>query len=370
LTAATRVPTIRGAAEQTITQTITPTIKEVAREAGVSVATVSHVLNATRYVSPELTERVRTAAAGLGYTPNRTARSLRIRRTQTIGLIVPDVYPFFAQLARAIENEGFAAGYTTVLGNSDGHPERERTYLETLISQQVDGLILASTLHDAASLGEIIRSSGTPVVVLDRELDVPGVDAVLADNVGGGYAAASHLVGLGHRRIACLTGGHDGRLPAAGRLGGYRRALEEARIEYDRGWVASGGFDYPGGRRALAEVLELDPELTAVFAMNDQMAFGALAELAARGIHVPADFSVCGFDDVFPAELVAPPLTTVRQPLEELGRAAVVLLRARMEGNAPDEPVRRLFPTTLVVRESTARCRGSFISSGPKEEVA
>jgi len=370
LTARLRGSTIRAASRQTITQTITPTIKQVALEAGVSVATVSHVLNETRYVSPELTERVRAAATSLGYTPNRTARSLRIRRTHTIGLIVPDVNGFFAQLARVIENEGFAAGYTTIFGNSDGHPERERAYLETLISQQVDGLILASTLHDAGSLEEIIRSSGTPVVVVDRELDVPGVDMVLADNVGGGHAAASHLVGLGHRRVGCLTGSHDGRLPDAGRLAGYRRALEEAGIDVEARWVASGDYDYLGGRQALAGLLEADPELTAVFAMNDQMAFGALAELAARGIRVPAEFSVCGFDDVFPAEIVSPPLTTVRQPLGELGSAAVELLRARIQGDAPDEPVRRQFPTTLVVRESTARRRGSPVSTAPKEEVA
>jgi LacI family transcriptional regulator len=293
---------------------------------------------------------VRETAARLGYTPNNTARSLRVRRTQTIGLIVPDVNPFFAELARAIENEGFAAGYTTVLGNADGHPERERAYLETLVANQVDGLILASTVHDGGSLLELVSRTGTPVVVVDRELEAPRVDMVLADNVGGGYAATAHLLALGHRRIAYIAGNGA----SAGRVAGYRRALAEAGIEVDPRWAGDGHFEYAGGRRAVAELLTADPELTAVFAMNDQMAIGALAELAARGIRVPDEFSVCGFDDAFPAELVSPALTTVRQPLADLGRAAVEILLSRIRGTARDEPVRRLFPTELVVRSSTS----------------
>lgn len=330
---------------------------------------MSHVLNGTRHVSPELTLRVRETADRLGYTPNRTARSLRLRRTQTIGLVVPDVNPFFAELARAIEDEGFAAGYTTVLGNSDSRPERERAYLQTLVAKQVDGLILAATLHDAEALAAIVSRSRTPVVVVDRELELPGVDMVLADNVRGGHAATSHLVALGHRRIGCIAGAWVDRLPTSGRMEGYRSALAEAGIDPDPRWIVEGDFEYGGGRRGLARLLDADPSVTAVFAMNDQMAIGALAELGARGIRVPAELSVCGFDDAFPAALVSPPLTTVRQPLGDLGRAAVELLLARMRGAAPDEPVRRLFPTELVVRESTAGCRGSSISSSPKEAV-
>lgn len=256
-----------------------------------------------------------------------------------------------------------------MLGNSDGHPERERAYLGALLAKQIDGVILASTLHDARTLEEIVRRSRTPVVVVDREIELPGIDMVLADNVGGGHAATSHLAGLGHRRIGCIAGALADRLPTSGRIAGYRAALAEAGIEVDPRWIVEADFQYLGGRRALARLLAADPTITAVFAMNDQMAIGALAELAARGVRVPEDCSVCGFDDAFPAELVSPPLTTVRQPLADLGRAAVELLLARMRGAAPDEPVRRLFPTELVVRESTAPRPDSSISSGPKEGI-
>ncbi|MBD0329573.1 MAG: LacI family DNA-binding transcriptional regulator [Thermoleophilia bacterium] len=332
------------------------TVKDVARRADVSVATVSHVLNGSRYVSPLLTKRVRDAAGALGYTPNGIARSLRLRRTQTIGLIVPDVSPFFVELARVIEDHGFAAGYTTVLGNADGHPDRERRYLETLLAKNVDGLILASTLHDAGELAALLDAVRTPVVVVDRELKLPGVDLVLADNEDGGHAATRHLLELGHTEIGCITGAHD-LPPSAGRAAGYRRALAEAGIEADGRWVARGDFEYAGGRRATAELLDGGEGLTAIFASNDLMALGALGELAARGLRVPDDVSVCGFDDVFPAALVSPSLTTVHQPLHEIGRAAVDILLARIAGEMPEGPARRLFPTELVVRESTAAPR-------------
>src|SRR5689334_21288704 len=162
------------------------TIREVAQVAGVSVATVSHVLNETRYVSPALSEKVQAAMLELGYTPDGRARSLRMRRTQTLGLVVPDnTNPFFAELARLVEDEGFAAGYTTILGNSDERPEREERYVEALVAKRVDGLILASTLHHPPTVAGLLRRAGIPVVLIDRELDdVPGVDMVLTDNRG------------------------------------------------------------------------------------------------------------------------------------------------------------------------------------------
>ena len=345
---------IRAPTVETITQTISSvSIKQVARSAGVSVATVSHVLNNTRYVSPELVRRVREASENLGYTPDGNARSLRLRKTQTIGLIIPDVNPFFAELARIIEDQGFAAGYTTVLGNADGHSDRERRYLETFASKRVDGLILASTLHDTEGLEALVQRSGTPVVLVDRRLEFPGVDVVLADNLGGGHSATRHLVELGHRRIACITGPSE-LTPSADRTEGYRRALAEAGIGLEPELVVRGDFTYAGGRRAMRKILE-QGDVTAVFAANDLMAIAAMSELRERRLRVPVDVSVAGFDDAFPSALIAPALTTVRQPLVEMGTTAVALLLARMRDETGGDTKHRMLPTELIVRESTAR---------------
>ena len=312
---------------------------------------MSHVLNGTRYVSPALSERVRAAMTDLGYRPNGTARSLRLQRTQTIGLVVPDINPFFAELARIIEDEGFAAGYTTVLGNADGSPERERRYVETLLSKQVDGLILGSTRDDAETLQSLVDRSGTPLVLVDRDLPAAGADIVLADHVGGGYAITRHLLELGHRRIVCITG-PEGLTSSGGRAEGYRQALAEWGVEARPEWCERGGFSYTGGRDAMARLLERDPSLTAVFATNDLMAVGAVRELGRHGLTVPDDVSVGGFDDSLPAALVTPTLTTVRQPLQEMGRTAVEQLRRRMDGER-SESERVVLPTELVTRQST-----------------
>src|SRR5215218_8164029 len=205
------------------------TMTDVARLADVSVATVSHVINGTRFVSPERADRVRSAMDELGYTPDATARSLRVGRTETIGLIIPDnSNPFFAELAHRIEESGFNAGYTTILANSNERPDRERKYVSTLISKRVDGLIIAPSRGDDGTLTPILRSAAIPVVVIDREL--PDADVVLYDNVGGSYAATSHLIELGHRHIACVTGPAD-VVPAAQRVIGFRRALFDAGLD-------------------------------------------------------------------------------------------------------------------------------------------
>ena len=328
------------------------TMKDVARAAGVSVATVSHVINSTRFVSTELAERVNAAMTELGYTPNGTARSLRVRRTNTIGLVVPDnSNPFFAELARLVEEDGFRAGYTTILGNSTEQPVRERQYVETLLSKRVDGLILAPTRHDNGGLQRLVRAARIPIVFVDRDVDVPGVDKVLYDTENGGYAAGRHLLELGHERIACIAGPSELSSVRA-RATGLRRALDEAGIELRSDWVAEADLQYAGGREATARLLAADDGFTAVFAANDLMAVGAIRELTARGIRVPDDVSVVGFDDAPLAVMVSPTLTTVRQPLAEMATIAVSLLLARVEdGDRPLE--RRVIPTELLVREST-----------------
>ena len=328
-------------------------MKEVARAAEVSVATVSHVINRTRFVSPALAERVRLAMQDLGYTPDATARSLRIRRTQTIGLLVPDnSNPFFAELSQVIEEAGFEAGYTTILGNSAEQADRERRYVEALVAKRVDGLIIAPSRDDDGTLEAILAPSKVPVVVIDRDVHLPGADVVLYDSEAGSHAATRYLLGLGHRRISFVAGPADVE-PAAARLRGFLRALAEAGVA--PGAVVDADFHYRGGLAAADRLLASGERPTAIFAANDLMAAGVLRALAARGLRVPDDISVVGFDDAPLAEMVSPALTTVRQPLQEMAQTAVSMLLQRIGGESGG-PRRRVLTTELVVRESaTAR---------------
>jgi LacI family transcriptional regulator len=329
-------------------------MKEVARAAEVSVATVSHVINGTRFVSPELAGRVHKAMGALGYTPDATARSLRVRRTQTIGLVIPDnSNPFFAELARRIEEAGFDAGYTTILGNSGERPERERQYVSTLLSKRVDGLIIAPFRAVDDALKRLLDKAAIPIVVIDRDEALDAADAVLHDDAGGGRLAAEHLLALGHREIACVAGPpHHG--PGPGRLDGFLDALRDAGITLGEDAIVAADYHFDGGRQAASELLARDRRFTAVFAANDLMAAGTIRELLGQGLTVPGDVSVIGFDDAPLAEMTAPALTTVRQPLQQMAETAVSLLLARLDETANGERGRHLLATSLVVRDSTA----------------
>jgi LacI family transcriptional regulator len=329
------------------------TMNDVARAADVSIATVSHVINGTRFVSPERMERVQAAMLELNYTPDATARSLRVGRTSTIGLVIPDnSNPFFAELARRIEEAGFDAGYTTIVGNSGERPERERRYVSTLLSRRVDGLVLAPRRGVEPQRTALLATAGIPIVVIDRDDVAPGADVVMHDDAGGGRLAAQHLVELGHERIACIAG-PPGQGPGPGRVDGFLAALREDGIVVGEEAIAAGDYHFAAGRKATADLLERGVDFTALFAANDLMAAGAVRELTSRGRSVPADVSVVGFDDAPLAEMVSPTLTTVRQPLEAMADTAVALLLARLAGaDGPRE--RRVLETSLIRRESAA----------------
>src|SRR3954447_16532322 len=331
------------------------TMNDVARVADVSIATVSHVINGTRFVSPERVERVHAAMVELDYTPDATARSLRVGRTDTIGLIVPDnSNPFFGELARWIEDAGFEAGYTTILANSNERSYRERRYISTLLSKRVDGLIITPTAEsdDEAVIGSR-RKLRIPIVVMDRDIDHPSADVVICDNGGGSGDAARHLLELGHKEIACIAGPPG--VPQA-RLEGFLREAYAGGVDVADDAIVSGDFHFAGGREATIALLASSIPFTAVFAANDMMAAGAIRELHAQGLRVPGDVSVVGFDDAPIAEMLSPTLTTVRQPVQEMADAAVSLLLARVSnGGEASKPTRRVLPTALVVRESTAR---------------
>jgi LacI family transcriptional regulator len=331
------------------------TMEDVAERAGVSVTTVSHVVNATRPVSNDLRQRVLAAMEALGYRPNLLARSLRRGHTHTVGMILPDnVNPFFAEVARGVEDEAFARGYSVILCNTDGDVEKEGRYATLLAEKRVDGILFVAAGGGTEQVHALV-ARGVPLVVVDREMPDLPVDQVLTDNARGGWLATQHLVALGHRRIGCITGPSD-LTPSAQRVTGYRRALEEMGIPADERLVVRGDFQYASGYDAARRLLALDEPPTAIFACNDLMAVGAISAALALGRRVPADLSIVGFDDVGLARFANPPLTTVRQNTYEMGKAAVELLLERVrEQNVA--PRRRVLETSLVVRSSTAAPR-------------
>jgi LacI family transcriptional regulator len=327
------------------------TIREVAESAGVSYATVSHVINNTRLVSQETRERVLAAMDALNYRPNALARSLRQGKTNTLGLVLPDsANPFFAEISRGIEDEAFKKGYSVFLCNTELDTQRELFYVDVLSKKQVDGIIFVAAGDQVDSL-DFLRSRNMPVVMIDRNLPNVEVDAVLTDNRLGGYLATRHLLELGHTRIACISG-PSSITPSAERMIGYRRALEEAGLSYDEGLVLRGDYHAQSGMEITHSILAMKPRPTAIFALNDLMALGALRAAAEAGCSVPQNLAVVGYDDLELAQYTNPPLTTIAQPKKEVGAQAIHLLVDRI-ARKDRAPSRLVLPPELIVRRST-----------------
>lgn len=327
------------------------TIREVAESAGVSYATVSHVINNTRLVSPETRERVLAAMDALNYRPNALARSLRQGKTNTLGLVLPDsANPFFAEISRSLEDEAFKKGYSVFLCNTELDTQRELFYVDVLSKKQVDGIIFVAAGDQPDSLN-FLRQRNMPVVMIDRDLPSVEVDVVLTDHSLGGYLATRHLLELGHRRIACIAG-PSSITPSAERITGYRRALEEAGLPCDENLILRGDYHAQSGMEITHTLLNMDPRPTAIFALNDLMALGALRAAAEEGCSVPGSLAVVGYDDLELAHFTNPPLTTIAQPKKEIGAQAIHLLVDRMSRkNRP--PSRVVLPPELIVRRST-----------------
>ncbi len=329
------------------------TIREVAQRAGVSYATVSHVINNTRFVSDETRARVQQAMSELNYRPNAIARSLRNGRTNSIGMILPDSSnPYFAEIGRAIEDEAFNHGYSIILCNMELDPDKENFYVDVLIKKQVDGIIFVAT-GDQLPLLDILRSYHIPVVMIDRDLPEVEVDTIITDNPLGGYLATRHLLELGHRRIACITGPSSNITPSAGRITGYRRALEEAGISYEDKIVRLGDFHPRSGMEITDQFLREPNPPTAIFACNDLMALGAIRAARKAGLQVPDELSIVGFDNIDLANYTNPPLTTISQEQSHLGVWATQTLVRRITG-AHLPYLKETLPTRLIERESTA----------------
>lgn len=332
-------------------------IHDVAQRAGVSAATVSHVLNASRFVSDETRARVLSAAHDLGYIPSAIARGLRNRRTRTIGLIVSDVEnPYFTEVARAVERRAADAGYTVVLGNTDEDPAREQAIVRVMLSQRVDGIVLAPAAGDRDL--EHLRTAQdrqVPVILVNRRLDGIVATTVTADAAAGSYALTRHVIAQGHRRIAAVRGRLD-TSTTQDRLAGYRRALEEAGVDDDPALVVMGGSKTDAAYAVTAHVLRGAPLPTCIYAFNNLMTEGVLLALKDLGVACPEEMSLVGFDDFRSARAVTPPLTVVAQPTHEIGRVATELLLRRLEGEGVEDVV---LPTRLAVRGSCVPPQGA-----------
>lgn len=332
-----------------------PTQIDVALKAGVSQATVSVVVNnnARIAIPDETRQRVFQAIDELGYRPNTLASSLRLGKTQTIGLILPDsANPFFAEVSRSIEAAAFKKNYNLILCNTEENIEKELLYVDVLCSRQVDGIIFVAVGDKTDSLMQVLCKH-IPVVMVDRDLSGIEVDAVLMDNHLGGYLATEHLIQLGHRRIGCIFGPSSVN-PSARRGEGYLDALKDHDISSDEKLMIRGDFHPHSGMDAARRMLNLPESPTAFFACNDLMAIGALRAIAEAGLHVPEDISLVGFDDIELASYTNPPLTTIAQPIQEAGQKAVDLLLSRIQ--EPDLPFRQvMLPTSLTIRRSSCR---------------
>ena len=326
------------------------TIKDVAREAGVSVATVSRVFNDAAVVRPKTAQRIRDVAASMRYAPHVGARSLITSRTHTLGVLLPDLYgEFFSELIHGIDLTARRNGYHILVSRA----WEDRSEIEEAMRAmrgRVDGLVLMSPHIDADSLLHV--PAGLPVVLLCSPAKSPDADSVTIQNFGGARAMVEHLIAHGHKRIAIIKGA-AGNYDAAERLRGYRAALRDAGIATGPELERDGDFTEAVGYIATGEIIASAPRPTAIFAANDSMAIGALSALREAGIRIPEDIAVAGFDDITLAHYMDPPLSSVKVPISKLGATAVEMLVEGIANKGKHTPRRARVSTELVIRRST-----------------
>lgn len=328
----------------------TITVLDVAREAGVSPSTVSRILNGTARVTSDKRQAVEEAIRKLDFRPNLFARSLKTGTTMTVGILTQDVEsPFYGRAMKGIEEGLAGTGYAPIIVSGHWNAAEEAERVRLLMARRIDGLVILTGHLDDAQIAEFARHQ--PIVVTGRQLDAPQVRAFAFDQEGGGYLATRHLLSLGHRSIAHIAGPAD-HTDATDRRAGYERALREAGVPLRPELVVQGDFMESGGLLAMNRLLDSAQPFTAVFAANDQTAFGARMALYRRGVRVPDDVSILGVDDLPGAAYATPPMTTVHQPLYEMGLAAAQALLGMLGHNVALTPVP---PLELVVRETTRR---------------
>ncbi|MBU1569339.1 MAG: LacI family transcriptional regulator [Proteobacteria bacterium] len=327
------------------------TIKDVAKLAGVSIATVSHVTNNTRFVSEDTKKKIFAAMEELAYRPNAVARSLRKKESRIIGLILPDnTNPYFAEIAWSIEYASRNMGYSVILCNSDGDIDKESSYIDVLLEKQVDGVILVAAGESTANFLKL-QEINIPTVMVDRDSPNVNIDTIQIDNALYGEIATAHLIELGHKNIACITGPRD-VTPSFDRVDGYKKALKQHDIPINEDFILRGDFKPQGGYLAACKLLEMKNPPSAIFSCNDLMAFGVIHAASELGVIIPEKLSLVGFDDIYLSTYSNPTLTTIRQPRLEMGEDAVHSLIMRMKDH---EKLSRkiILSAALVVRSST-----------------
>lgn len=329
-----------------------PNINDVVRLSGVSKSTVSRVINNYPHIAPEKRERVLKVMEEIGYTPNVSAQKLRGLSGTMIGVIVPRIVnPFFSYLVESIEKEGYKRGYQTIIFQSHEDSERELDFLNLLKNKQIDGVIMAAYENDWKVIEKYMKYG--PIVMCNEYLSEPVVPMVRVDQLAASYEGVKHLIQQGYRKIAYCTGG---LFSEAGknkdRNLGYQKALTEAGIEVNPHWIFIKRHTIEDGRKVLQQIKGMEDRPDAIFTGSDEVAAGIIMEARKQGMQVPDELAVIGFDDQPLAEMLAPELTTIKQPVSEIGYTAMDLIIKRLEGKATENKIHTL-PFQLVIREST-----------------
>ena len=329
------------------------TIKDVAKMAGVSTTTVSHVINKTRFVAKETEEAVMQAIKSLKYSPSAVARSLKVNTTKSIGMIVTtSESPYFAEIIHAVEDHCYRQGYSLFLCNTQNDPEKIKNHVEMLAKKRVDGLLVMCSEYTQHSLDVLSGFSSVPMVVMDWG---PNVDTdIIEDNsFTGGYIATKHLIDCGHKAIGLIAGELD-KTTARTRYEGFVKAMNEANLSIHENWIMEGFFEPEDGYECMNKILSQDNLPTAVFCCNDVMALGAISAITEKGLRVPDDISIIGYDNIHSSRFYAPPLTTIHQSKSRLGAQAVNLLFERIanKDNDNQEKHRIAIHPELVLRKS------------------
>lgn len=328
------------------------TIKDVAKLAGVSTTTVSHVINKTRFVAEDTTKAVWDAIQLLNYSPSAVARSLKVNTTKSIGMIITtSEAPFFAEIVLAVEEYCYRQGYSLFLCNTQNNPEKIQNHLDMLIKKRVDGVLVMCTEYTENSL-MLFNGTNIPMVIMDWGRHDEKSDRILDNSFEGGYLATKHLIDNGHKEIGVIAGNLE-KTTARDRFNGFLEAMKEANLPVRQEWITEGDFEPEDGYECMNNLFRLEKLPTAIFCFNDVMALGAISAITERGLSVPNDISIIGYDNIHSSRFYAPPLTTIHQSKSRLGTQALNLLLERIKKEEKvNEPQILEFHPELVQRKS------------------